>query len=390
MAHWRSPRIQRLGRWLGHRGKKVLEFAVDRILPRSPASSLDAVRDVRRVLIVRPNFRVGQTLMTTPLVYALRERFPGARIDYLAGETVTPVLEGLPVDKVYAVSRKFLLYPWRFAALLLRLRRNRYDLAFAGLGGSFSGGLYAYLTGARFRLGCEGKAARFLNICLPPLAAAHPYDGPIEFARQIGARCPDKPVYRVMPEEAARARAVLSAAGFAVEGRPAPFVAVFIGGNQDAKEKTRWPIGNWIGLARALALDRVRFAVFLGYEERELEELFRREVGAVVPIWFSAPFRFFAALLAEAALAVTPNTGPMHLAAALGVPTVVLLQTPVFAGACPRGPDDRVLVQPTVAQAVAALKAHRLWPSVRRRADGADVAATASTTSLPPVTPREF
>ncbi len=377
MAHWRSPLLQRLGRWLGHLGKKALGFVADRVLPRGPAVPVTALRDVRRVLVVRPNFRVGQTLMTAPLVYALRERFPAARIDYLAGDTVTAVLEGLPLGAVYAVSRKFVLCPWRFAALLLRLRRNRYDLAFAGLGGSFSGGLYAYLSGARYRMGCEGKAARFLNVCLPRPAVTHPYDGPVAFARQIGARCPDRPVYRVAPEEAARARAALSAVGLAVEDRPLPFVAIFVGGNQDTRHKTRWPVENWIALARALERAEARVAVFLGVEECALEARFRRELGHATPILRPAPFRFFAALLAEATLVVTPNTGPMHLAAAVGVPAIVLLQTPAFVGACPRGPDDRVLLQPTVAEAAAALMAHRLWRRAQRGAPAHPAAARA-------------
>src|SRR6185369_11401170 len=159
---------------------------LDAILPVAENVDVSSLRHIRRILVVRPNFRIGNTLMAGPIVLALRARFPEARIDYLGGDTTAELLAHLPLDSVHSVSRQHVVRPWRFAALFARLRRERYDLAVEGGLGSFSGGLYAYLTGARDRLGCAGKADRFLTVRLPPISPPHVYDGAVELARHLG------------------------------------------------------------------------------------------------------------------------------------------------------------------------------------------------------------
>src|SRR5271169_4096153 len=121
LAH--HPVAQRVGKAVGHWGKRVLGRVLGTILPTPPNLPVDALRGVRRVLIVRPNFRIGNTLIVTPLIFALRQRFPGARLDYLTGDTTAILLAHLPVDTVHFISRQFLTRPWRFVALFARLRR---------------------------------------------------------------------------------------------------------------------------------------------------------------------------------------------------------------------------------------------------------------------------
>jgi heptosyltransferase-3 len=79
MSFAHHPLAQRVGKALGHRGKRVLGRVLDPMLSTPPNVPIETVRDVRRVLIVRPNFRIGNTLITAPLIFALRQRFPGAR-----------------------------------------------------------------------------------------------------------------------------------------------------------------------------------------------------------------------------------------------------------------------------------------------------------------------
>ena len=351
IAH--HPAAQRLGRRLGHWSKRLSRSLFDALLPVPANVSLDDLGAVRRVLLVRPNFRIGNTLITNPLVLALRQRFPGARLDYLAGDTTASLLGHLPIDEVHTISRRFISRPWRFLALFARLRRNRYDVAVeAGLG-SFSGGLYAWLSGARHRLGCSGKGDRFLDVRLPPVATAHVYDSPVAFARLLGVDCPDHPVYAVAPEESARAEEVLRQLGLA----PGRFVAVFVGGHQDK----RWPAPEWLELARLLGQAGGRIAVFLGPEEMHFAERMRAGLAGVAAVVPPQPLRVFAALWSKASLIVTPDSGPMHLAAALEVPTLAVLQSDGSLGYRPRGRLDIVLVRPTVRQVGEAVMAHPAW-----------------------------
>src|SRR5918992_2755767 len=82
---------------------------------------------VRRVLVVRLR-SIGDTVLATPSLYALRRFLPGARIDVLLEDWVAPLLEGSPdLDRIVTVRRKS--SSSRFGAAR-RLRAERYDVAF--------------------------------------------------------------------------------------------------------------------------------------------------------------------------------------------------------------------------------------------------------------------
>jgi len=355
LAH--HPLAQRVGHTLGHGGKRLLGHGLDLIVSTPVNIPIDAVRDAQRVLIVRPNFRMGNTLIAAPLILALRQRFPGARLDYLAGDTTATLLAHLPVDTVHIVSRRFVAQPWRFAALFARLRQVHYDVAVEAGMGSFSGGLYTYLTGARYRVGCRGKADRFLNVRLPEVHTTHAYDTPPAFARLLGVSCPARPLYAVSAAEQTAALALLARMELADGSGPLPFIAMFVGGHQDK----RWPTVQWIELARSLGTLGARVMVFLGPEEAQRERQYRRELPPSVRVLPPQPLRLFAALCGSARLMVTADSGPMHLAAAFGLPAIAVLQTEVSLPYAPRAPLDRVVVRPTAAEAVAAVVSHPVW-----------------------------
>lgn len=354
------PWMQRLGIRLGHLSKRFFRALLDAVVPVPANIAQQDMRDVRRVLVVRPNFRIGNTLITSPLVLALRQRFPGATIDWLAGDTTASLLANLPLNQVFTISRRFIARPWQFVGLFVGLRRARYDVAIEAGMGSFSGGLYAILAGARYRVGCAGKGDRFLNVRLPQVATAHVYDSPAAFARLLGVECPDHPIYVVSSEERQRAEAVLASLGLVQDGAVVPFAAVFVGGHQDK----RWPAPQWLDMVRALAEAGGRMAVFLGPEEMHFAERMRDGLAGLAGVVPPQPLRIFAALWSSAALIVTPDSGPMHLAAALQVPAVAILQSDNSRSYAPRGAGDVVLMRPSVDDAVGAVMAHPLWPAV--------------------------
>jgi lipopolysaccharide heptosyltransferase III len=360
MSFVHHPLSQRVGKTLGHWGKRVFVRLLDAVLPTLPNVPIDAVCDVRRVLLVRPNFRIGNTLISTPLIVALRERFPGASLDYLSGDTTSALLAHLPVDTVHLVSRRFVTRPWRFVALFTRLRRLHYDVAVEAGMGSFSGALYTYLTGARYRVGCGGKTDRFLNVRLPAVHVAHKYEEPVAFARLLGVSCPDHPVYEIGPAERSAALTLLRRWELATESVARPFIALFVGGHLEK----RWPAAQWIELARSLVASGARVVMFLGPEEAQSESRYRRELPPGVRVLGPQPLRLFAALWSAARLIVTPDSGPMHLAAAVGVPVIAVLRGEISGAYAPRGPQDRSLAWPTVAAVVAAVVSHPVWPDI--------------------------
>ena len=80
------------------------------------------------------------------------------------------------------------------------------------------------------------------------------------------------------------------------------------------------------------------------------------------------PLRVMAACCADAALVVTPDTGPMHLAAAVGVPVVAVLQAKISSRYVPRGDAHRELMKPSVAEVLQAVQAHPAWSALKVQA----------------------
>ncbi|HZR83048.1 MAG TPA: glycosyltransferase family 9 protein [Candidatus Binatia bacterium] len=365
------PLARRIGSIAGRAGRDVSGRVLRALLGDGPSDSIGDLGDVRRVLLVRPNFRIGNTLLVTQLVRALADRFPSARIDVLGADTTASLLVGPPVDRVHRLSRLFLLRPWLFVALVVRLRRARYDVAIDGGLGSFSGGLYAYLTGARHRFGAPGKADPFLTARLDPEPTWHAYDAAAAFARCLGARCPDRPVLPVGDAAAKAAASALAAAGLGPgEGGDAPrFAALFVGGHA----RKRWEPESWIALARRLGDGGLRVAILVGPEERATARALGAALGDAVAIVPPQPLDVLAAILSAATVVITPDSGPMHLAVAVGTPTIAVLRSKRSLMYAPRGADDRALVDPHVDDVARAAISHPAWA----RVGAPDVAAGA-------------
>jgi protein-S-isoprenylcysteine O-methyltransferase Ste14 len=105
-------------------------------------------------------------------------------------------------------------------------------------------------------------------------------------------------------------------------------VGVFVGGRK-AWDK-RWPIENFCQVMTALRSQGLNVLMFVGPEEKDWVGYFRDALGSDIPVIFEPSVRAFAALVANCDLFVTCDSGPMHMACALGVPTVAIFQYPNF------------------------------------------------------------
>jgi heptosyltransferase-3 len=353
----RTTSMRRFGKFVERRARRTFEACLDVVWPVSVRDALPADEPIRKVLFVRPNFRIGNIVLATAWLPALHARFPSARIDYLVGDSMASLLEGLPIAHVYQVSRQFIVAPWRFVALFLRLRREHFDLAIDGGMGSYSGALYGFLSGARQRLGFAGRGDRFLTVRLPRPSLKSAYEAAAAFARALGVTCPTQAIYSVSAAEDAAAVERLHGLGLRPGGAHERFLAVFVGGHLEK----RWPPQNWLELVERLAAEAVPVVVFVGPEETGFIDTLRSAAQPSVHVVPPDRLRAFAALLSHATLLVTADSGPMHLAVALGIPTLTLLQQERSRYYVPRGPDDRALFRPTCADVMAVLHAHPRW-----------------------------
>jgi len=121
----------------------------------------------------------------------------------------------------------------------------------------------------------------------------------------------------------------------------APLVGLFPGAGHPSR---RWPLEQFAGLADFLIRnDQIKVLVFLGPEEHALNKEIRRLFPAAVIIVEQLTIPQLAAAQARLAAFVSNDTGPMHIASAVGVPVVLLLDKRAPESYLPQGDRHRVI-----------------------------------------------
>lgn len=343
-----------MARFLEKRMKRYLLGSIKYIVKAPAPETIDSLVGIEKILIIRPNFRLGNALISTPVIDAFRDRFPSARIDYLATDKTWPLLQQRPVDHFHLLSRAAILRPWQCVTLLRRLRAQRYDLAVQVSGGSTSGFIVTRLIGARYSMGSGKGHQRWYNIEAEG-KSSHAYDAIVNLTRPLGVACRNRPLLQLTEQERYQAITKIQQL-VSLHPSDTNFIAIFVGGHQNK----RWPLEFWLMLIDAMEARKIRYVVFLGPEEFRLlppieQRLMSSLYGSLCP---PLSIRHFAAVLGRARLLVTPDSGPMHLAAALDVATISLVRQKKSLAFVPREAYDTILWRPEVSTVIEAIRAN--------------------------------
>ncbi|HEY1371797.1 MAG TPA: glycosyltransferase family 9 protein [Candidatus Binatia bacterium] len=290
---------------------------------RSPDEQVDLRREpIRKILLVRGNFRMGDSVLAAPAIHLFRKNFPDATIDFVGSPMSRALFENLPIDRHFEITRRFPDAMWSYFALIRRLRAFHYDLAVEVSGSqSAMGAFLVGFSGARFRAGLRGKRDRWLNIRLARPAERNKYRSLSALVAALGLESEEVfPKLLLSDAEKAEGRRRLAAAGLPESA----VLGIFTGGR--VSRLKRWPPENFAALAAALKSRGAKVALFVGPEETDLIPFFQKAVGADVPVLFEPSIRGFAAMVAGCALFITCDSGPMHLACAVGTRTIAIFQ----------------------------------------------------------------
>jgi lipopolysaccharide heptosyltransferase I len=290
----------------------------------------------RRILIVRLS-ALGDIVHAVPVLAALRRLEPGAEIDWLVEEAYEPILslvDGLR-QRIVVRARPGRLVGQerprgssRFAAGLAGylgavafLRRQSYDVAL-DLQGLIKSAVWARLSGARRVIGFardhlrEPQAAWLYHERVVPPHPAHVIQKNLSLAAHLGALT--TPV--LLPLGAEMAPEVRDALAGAVDG--AAYAVLNPGA---AWPNKRWPADRFGTLAAALRRRHGLVSlVTWGPSERALAEAIVAASGGAARLSPPTSVADLAALMRGAALVVSGDTGPLHIAAAMGAPLVGL------------------------------------------------------------------
>jgi len=268
---------------------------------------------VNAILVIRYS-ALGDVVLATSVLEPLRARFPGARIEWLTSAPYLPLLEGLPeLARVHVLGRDGEDGPRGVAARL----RGSFDLA-VDLQNKVKSGWIARAAARRtvaFRRRSAGQALRALLGSDPPLVRAHATRLYAEAIAPLGIGPPGPIKVSLSPQ----ARALAAGALQGVEG---PAVALAPGARWATK---RWPAERFAAVADALSAEGFRVVLAGGPGDREAFAAFRAAARAPVAADLSPlPVDALAAGLARVRLLVACDSGPVHLATAVGTPVLAL------------------------------------------------------------------
>lgn len=339
--------------------KPALRYRLDRIVRNSVMTLMTRLtpdlrgqavdlqpQRVRKILVVRALFRMGDAILATPAVRLLRNNFPAARIDFVGPPISRRLFENLPIDRHYSIHKSFPRAAWSYLALLRRLRAEKYDLALDASGSSAAlGAVIVGFSGAALRVGLGGRWDRWFNVRLCRPRSINKYYTLPELIGALGLEA--KPVYPKLlltPAEIQRARSQARKLWHRDEGAR---IGIFVGGRK-ARGK-RWQKENFTDLASRLHRAGARPMVFLGPEERDCLAYFQHEFAGTLPVVFEPDVRKFAALVANCDLFVACDGGPVHLACALRVRTLALFIASDARRWAPPPELGRIIVDPDLA-----------------------------------------
>ena len=134
---------------------KLLSF----VLKSDAVKTRVDTKEVKRIVIVRPNYRIGNIIFLTPLINAIAQEIPDAKIDIIVGMKLAgDILQELPnVENVISIPRKLLAHPLEMAAFIKDARQTQYDLAINISSGSLSSQIVTMLVNARYKASFQSK-----------------------------------------------------------------------------------------------------------------------------------------------------------------------------------------------------------------------------------------
>lgn len=300
--------------------------------------------EYRRILLIKPS-SLGDIVHALPTLAALRQRYPQARIAWLVKRQWAGLLERAEgLDRVWPVG------PGAAGWLseIPRLRAERFELA-VDLQGLFRSAFMARLAGCPVRMGFsngrEGSPLLYSHRVDVPTKEMHAVDRYLLMADALGAPRPSTPQFPLKMTTADREQ-VADLLGRAGVRAGSPWIAMNVSARWPTK---RWPPESFAAVADRLHEEGVGPAVLVGGPDDRAEAQAVKALAktrSILDVTGLTPLGLLPALLQAASVLVTNDSGPMHVAAAVGTPVVALFgpTSPVRTG--PYGAQHCVLTNP--------------------------------------------
>jgi len=288
-----------------------------------------------RNILIMDFGQLGDVVLSLPALRAVRERFPNSRITVAVGQSAGEIarLSGyvndvLTIDRVGLRDGAKLVSIFKIFQIVKSVRRSQFDFVI-DLHSFYETNLLGFVSGAPKRLYAR-RPTRSLDYLAnfeprPPIeevrSPKHQVDRYLDVLIPLGIKDAVRvPHLKTRPDVDVTVEAILRKAK---ADTGAPLVGIFPGAGHPSR---RWPLERFAELADYLVRnDGVRVLVFAGPEEAGITQQMRRLFPASSLILSGLRISELASALARLAVFVSNDTGPMHVAAAVGTSVVVLL-----------------------------------------------------------------
>ena len=311
--------------------------------------------DPRNILVIDFG-QLGDVVMSLPALRAIREKFPYAKITVAVGKPGKELLslagfadEILEVDRVSLRDGPTLVSIGRIARFVAQVRKQKFDFVI-DLHSYYETNILGFLSGASHRLYSrrENRSLDFLGNFKPQPArertTAHLVDRYLDLLKPLGIQDPPRtPVLRTSNAGDLAVEALLKKE----KAHSGELLAGIFPGAGNASRL--WPLEKFADVADHLIRnDRVRVIVFAGPEERELVPRMRSVFPARTIFFDRLTIPQLASAQARLTLFISNDTGPAHIAAAVGTPVVVVMDRSEPNSYMPIGEQNRFVGGPLI------------------------------------------
>ena len=317
-----------------------------RLLPYVLVAKVSSRRDVHNILVIKLCC-IGDVVFLTPVLRSIRERFPGAHLTYLASSWIKDLIDRIPqVDETITFDAPFWKGRWwekslSTLRLLAELRRRKFDMAVIGhRNATFS--FVAYLAGIPLRVGfASGGRFYFLTHPVDFNPERHEIKRYADLAAAVGIST-DNLNTQISPVDELGESVSGLFTNLGIRGGDL-VVGIIAGGGSNPGSRMpikRWDMASYASLCRRILLsDSTKILLLGGKEDWSLNEELAASIpssrGRVHNVAGTVSLRDLPSLLHHCQIVLGGDSGPTHIAAAVGTQTIFLF-----------GPSDPRLVAP--------------------------------------------
>ncbi len=275
--------------------------------------------EIKRVLICRPNARLGNLLLITPLVEEVTSTFPGCKIDLFVKGFLAPIIfeKQENINYIIELPKKPFENLIAYFKVWIKIKKQHYDIVINVDKGSSSGRLAAQFANAKYKFFGEGD----LDIPLKYQDYKHMAKYPIysfrSFLTKLGFPKNENPIpslnLKLSPSEIAAGKKVLDA----IVSKEKKTLCIFTFATGDKCYSESW----WEKFYERLKTEYPNYNVL---EVLPIENV--SQIGFKAPTFYSKDIREIGSLIANTELFIGADSGMMHLASSAQTPTVGLFK----------------------------------------------------------------